>query len=150
MIKQLDIPPVWLAIAMAIVATIARFDPDDLSIQHPVTDLIAGLCIGAGLILIILALIEMRKHKTTFMPHGQPEALVQNGIFQRSRNPIYLGDTLVLLGITLRFDAVVAMPIVPLFALFIEKRFILKEEARLRRKFRAAYAAYCNKVRRWL
>jgi protein-S-isoprenylcysteine O-methyltransferase Ste14 len=76
--------------------------------------------------------------------------LVQSGIFSRTRNPIYLGDTLVLVGLILNWNAVLALPLVPIFVWVIERRFIIPEENRLRRKFRAEFARYSQKVRRWV
>jgi protein-S-isoprenylcysteine O-methyltransferase Ste14 len=75
---------------------------------------------------------------------------VQSGIFSRTRNPIYIGDALILLGLILYWDAVLALPLVPIFVWIIEKRFVIPEENRLRRKFRADFARYCQKTRRWV
>jgi protein-S-isoprenylcysteine O-methyltransferase Ste14 len=76
--------------------------------------------------------------------------LVTTGIFSRSRNPIYLGDALVLAGLALRWEAPIALVLVPLFMGTITQRFIVPEENRLRVKFRADFARYCQKTRRWL
>jgi len=92
----------------------------------------------------------MRKWRTTVIPHQEAAHLVTSGIFKRSRNPIYLGDALILTGIILRLDAVLALPLVPLFVWLIERRFILAEEDRLRRKFRTAWGRYEQATRRWI
>ena len=84
-----------------------------------------------------------------FLPR-EADRLIQSGIFKRTRNPIYLGDTLILLGLILRWEAVLALPLVPIFLWILEKRFIIPEENRLRRKFRADFARYCQKTRRWI
>ena len=102
------------------------------------------------MILIALAASEMRRQKTTIMPHKDADRLVQSGIFSRSRNPIYLGDALILLGLILYWDAVLSLPLVPIFVWIIEKRFVIPEENRMRIKFRADFARYCEKVRRWV
>jgi Putative protein-S-isoprenylcysteine methyltransferase len=86
-----------------------------LAISHPVLDLLGGLLVGAGLVLMLLAVAEMRRRKTTVIPHLEADALVTTGVFSRSRNPIYLGDALVLAGLALRWDAPVALLLVPLF-----------------------------------
>jgi protein-S-isoprenylcysteine O-methyltransferase Ste14 len=75
---------------------------------------------------------------------------VQSGIFSRTRNPIYLGDALILLGLILRWDAVLSLPLVPIFVWIIEKRFIEPEENCMRRTFRMEFARYCEKTRRWV
>lgn len=148
--KWIDIPPVWLAVAIAAAWWVGVSDPWALSFGSPWVDLLAGLLIGGGIVLMLLAVIEMRKQRTTIIPHRDADHLVQSGIFKRSRNPIYLGDVLVLLGLILRFDAPLALPLLPVFVWWLERHFILPEEDRLRRKFRVEFARYCEKTRRWL
>ena len=84
------------------------------------------------------------------IPHRDANRLVQSGIFKRTRNPIYLGDVLVLLGLILRFDAVLSLLFVPVLVWLLERRFIVPEENRLRRRFREEYALYISRVRRWV
>lgn len=99
---------------------------------------------------MLLAVSEMRKHRTNVTPHLNAVHLVVSGIFKRSRNPIYLGDVLILTGLILRWDAVLALPLIPVFISILERRFIVLEENRLRITFRADFAKYCQRVRRWL
>ncbi|MEP5011001.1 methyltransferase, partial [Roseobacter sp.] len=120
MLRWLDIPPVWLAAFLALSWSQARFLSFGLSMETGVTDLVAGLLIGAGLILIVLAASEMRRQKTTIIPHLEADRLVQSGIFSKSRNPIYLGDALILTGFILYWDAVLALVLVPTFVWVIE------------------------------
>ncbi len=148
--KWLDIPPVWLVLALIAAYGIGQWDPWALSFGTGWPDFAAGVLIGGGVILMVLAVIEMRKWRTTVIPHLEANHLVQSGIFKRSRNPIYLGDALILLGFILRWDVPLALPLVPVFVWWIERHFILAEEDRLRRKFRAEFARYCEKTRRWL
>ena len=148
--KWIDIPPVWLLAAFGLAWLIRACDPWRLSFGWPVVNLLAGLLIGAGLILTVLAIIEMRKSRTTLIPHQEAAHLVISGIFKRSRNPIYLGDALILAGFILYIDAPLALPLVPLFLWLIEQRFVFPEEDRLRRKFRQAFHSYCQTTRRWI
>lgn len=121
-----------------------------LSLGETWAGLLGGLLVGGGILLVVMAALEFRRHKTSIVPHETPERLIQSGIFRRSRNPIYLGDTLILGGLILRWDAVLALPLIPIFVWVIEKRFIIPEEDRMRRKFRMDFARYCEKTRRWL
>lgn len=150
MLKWLDLPPIWLLGALLSAWWISAKLTLGLSLASPVTDLLSGLLIGGGLILMLLALIEMRKHRTTVIPHKDADHLVTSGIFKRSRNPIYLGDGLVLAGLILRWDGVLALPLVAVFFWIIETRFIIPEENALRRKFRDDFARYSQKTRRWV
>lgn len=148
--KWLDLPPVWLAVFVLLAWAQVCYLPYGLSFGGAWADLVGGLCVGGGILLMALAFAEFRRHKTTLIPHQTPSQLIQSGIFSRTRNPIYLGDTLVLLGLILRWDAVLALPLVPIFVWVIERRFILPEEDRMRRTFRMEFARYANKVRRWV
>lgn len=148
--RWIDIPPVWLGLALACAWAIARVQPVSLHIDGPFIDLLGGLLVGAGVVLMVLAFAELRKKRTTVIPHRAATHLVTTGIFSRSRNPIYLGDALVLAGFALRWGAPVALLLVPLFIATISQRFIIPEEDRLRRKFHADFARYCQKTRRWV
>ncbi len=150
MMKWFDIPPVWLLMALVMTWVVADVQPLWLRMGGPLTDLLGGLLVGAGIVLILLAMAEMRKRQTTVIPHQEASHLVTTGVFKRSRNPIYLGDALILAGLALRWDAPIALILVPLFMFTITQRFILPEEDGLRRKFRAEFARYCEKTRRWL
>ena len=148
--QRLDMPPVWLAGFAALAWIQARFWAMGLEFGGGVVDLIAGLLIGGGVILTGLALVEFRRHKTTIIPHNTPSQLIRSGIFKRSRNPIYLADVVILTGLILVFDAVLALPLVPVFVWVLERRFIVPEEDRMRREFRADFARYEQDVRRWV
>lgn len=148
-LKWIDIPPVWLAATLALAWQIGRIDPLNLSLGFG-GQVIAGVLIGGGLILMGLAVVELRKFRTTVIPHMEAGHLVTSGIFKRTRNPIYLGDALILAGLILRWEAVLALPLVPLFVWLIERRFILAEESRLAHKFGKAYGAYMRATRRWI
>lgn len=148
--RLIDIPPVWL-VGFAVLAWVqARVMPLGLSLDGAFTDLLSGMLIGGGIILAVMAVVEFRRHKTTVFPHETPSAMVQTGIYKRSRNPIYLGDVLILAGLILRFDAVLSLVLIPVFVWLLERRFIIPEEDRLRRTFRAAFAQYESNTRRWI
>lgn len=148
--KQIELPPVWLVAFLAIAWLQSVYFPLGLSFGPGWVDLLGGLLVGAGLLLMLLAVIEFYRRKTTIMPRRESSAFVQSGIYRHTRNPIYLGDALVLAGLILRWDAVLSLPLIPIFVWVIEKRYIEGEEKHLRRTYRAQWAAYERKVRRWL
>ncbi len=150
MLKWIDIPPVWLLLAAVLAWGQATYYPLGLSFGGVWADFLGGILVGGGVLLMLLAVYEMRQKRTTFVPHRDASTMVTSGIFSRSRNPIYLGDVLVLAGLILRFDAVLALPLVPILLWVLEKRFVIPEENRLRIKFRANFARYCEKTRRWI
>ena len=140
----------WLLAFLAAAWIQAARYPLGLSFGGAWADFAGGVLVGGGLLLIALAAFEFRRHRTTIIPHEVPSRLVQTGIFSRSRNPVYLGDALILTGLILRWDAVLSLPLVPVFVWVIEKRFIEPEEDRMRRTFRMDFARYCEKTRRWI
>ena len=82
---------------------------------------------------------------------GKPyaEGLVTDGIFNHCRNPLYVGNILMLLGVGILDNSLVYVVIViPLF-LFIYQSIVLAEENFLRDKFGAMYDEYCKRVNRW-
>ena len=97
-----------------------------------------------------LAVVEMRRHRTTVIPHREADHLVTTGVFKWTRNPIYLGDALVLLGFILHWDAVLSLAILPIFITAIDNEFTAPEEDRLRRKFRSDFERYTRGTRRWI
>ena len=148
--RRLDLPPIWLLLHAALAWAIARLDPLGLSLRGAWADLAAGLLIGGGLLLILVAVMQMRQHRTAVMPRREASTLLTTGVFRRSRNPIYLGMALVLLGWILRLGEPFALPLLPLFVWLIERRFVEGEEAALARSFGPAWDRYRQATRRWL
>ncbi|WP_420863041.1 methyltransferase family protein [Algirhabdus cladophorae] len=147
LIKMIDSPPVWLAGFAAVAYGQGRLFPIE---SDAVSHVIGGALVALGLGLMALAFVEFRRHKTTVIPHQTASALITRGIFARTRNPIYLGDALVLAGLCLRWDAVISLILVPVFVLLITQRFILAEEMRLESGFGAEFRQYCQQTRRWV
>lgn len=82
---------------------------------------------------------------------GKPyaEGLVTEGIFNHCRNPLYVGNVLMLLGIGILANSLLYVAVmIPLF-LFIYEAIVLAEEHFLKQKFGVAFENYCNKVNRW-
>lgn len=147
--KWIDLPPIWLFGALVVTHFLAGQGGAIVVFSPPVFALIGAGIIGVGLVLIGLAAWQMYRHKTTIIPHLEASNLVQTGVFSVSRNPIYLADVLILLGCILRWNAPVALVLVPLLVWVLRVRFIQPEEARLRLRFGAAFDHYARNTRRW-
>ena len=146
MLKWIDLPPLWLLLFLFLAFTMPR--GEELFYEQA----LMGQClIVAGVIFMIVAVVQMRRHKTTVIPHRTASALVSNGIFSQTRNPIYLGDTFVLAGALFYWQAhLPALILVPAFMWVITQRFIKPEEARLQAAFGDDFDLYCAATRRWL
>ncbi|HUU42357.1 MAG TPA: isoprenylcysteine carboxylmethyltransferase family protein [Planctomycetota bacterium] len=76
------------------------------------------------------------------------DTLVQEGIFAHSRNPIYLGNLLILVGLTVVYHSALFAAVGVPFYLFAYWTIILAEEDYLRGRFGDAYDDYCRRVNR--
>lgn len=115
----------------------------------PVLSLTGLTIIATGLGFDIAAMVTMVRHRANILPHRAATALVSTGPFAVSRNPIYLGNTLVLVGLAgalgnawFLLAAVAAARLVTTLA-------ILREEAHLAGRFGAAWDDYAARVPRW-
>jgi protein-S-isoprenylcysteine O-methyltransferase Ste14 len=78
------------------------------------------------------------------------EALITKGLFTHSRNPLYVGNNLMLLGLGILSNSLIyVVVVVPVF-LFIYQCIIYAEEDFLTKKFGQPYLDYCARVNRWL
>ena len=147
--KWLDLPPIWLAGFLALAWTVGRLFPDLAIDAQWLRWLGAALALG-GIALMLLAIRQMAQAKTTVVPHRDPSALVTSGVFRYSRNPIYLGDALILTGAILWWGTALASPLIPIFMWVIGRRFIAPEEARLKAGFAEDFTRWSEETRRWL
>jgi len=146
MLRGLDYPPIWLLGFVALAYGQSVLVPLPSGFGYWPGTVLAVL----GVALMALALPHFLRARTTFVPHRAPSALITGGLYRLSRNPIYLGDVLVLVGLICRWGAWPSLVLVPLFMAVITRRFILPEEARLRAAFGAEFDDFAARVRRWI
>jgi protein-S-isoprenylcysteine O-methyltransferase Ste14 len=103
-----------------------------------------------GFILAGLAFLRFRKARTTVLPHGSVSAIVSSGVFGFTRNPIYLGFLLMIIGFPLNFGTWWGLVLAPFFIHSANRLVIEHEEAYLEKKFGDEYTRYKRAVRRWL
>ena len=152
-VLELKIPP-------PLVAAVAAAGMVSASLWlGPVLALPAGVRIGGALALVALGagfdvsgLWMFRKARTTFSPlrPDRSAAVVQTGVYRITRNPMYLGMVLILLGLALYLASPWALLGPLAFAAYITRFQIVPEERALTARFGEAYTAYCARVRRWL
>ncbi len=141
------LPKFWMALAALAGLLLGRALP--VAIPAPLRWL--GLVpLLAGLALLLAAGLRMRRAGTTVMPGHAPSRLVIGGAFGLTRNPIYLGDTLILTGLFVCSGSATGLLLVPAFLWLIDRHFIPQEEAALRAAFGPDFNAYARRVRRWL
>ena len=149
MVKRTIYPPVWLLLGLTAVFTCNEYfsGPRFTSFSGQV---LGGVFIVIGLWLLVSAGGLFTRAKTGVIPFRNVSALVTDGVYRFTRNPMYLGMSLVLLGCAITVGASIALLVPPVFAVIIELRFIRPEEAMLRDIFPDQFAAYCGRVRRWI
>ncbi|MDI1251438.1 MAG: isoprenylcysteine carboxylmethyltransferase family protein [Lacunisphaera sp.] len=106
----------------------------------------------AGVIIALLGVISFRRAKTTVNPlHPEAaSALVVSGIYRLTRNPMYLGLLLVLLGWALFLANALAFVFPAVYVPLMNRLQIRPEEKALAEKFGPGFSDYKSKVRRWL
>jgi protein-S-isoprenylcysteine O-methyltransferase Ste14 len=110
-----------------------------------------GLCLAcAGVALEVTAALAFRRHRTTILPHRGASALITDGPFAKSRNPIYLGNTLLVAGAGLLFGLGWLLPAALAAAFATQKLAIEREERHLAARFGQAWADYAARTPRWL
>ena len=105
---------------------------------------------ASGLYLIVAPVIWFKRKKTTIIPRQKPAALINEGPFKLSRNPMYLGMVLFTLGIGLIMGSLQALiPAIWLF-FFLQKNYVIPEERKLREGLGQEAEDYFATTGRWI
>lgn len=142
-------PPFYFLIALLTMAGLHYLVPGTRWIAGPWRYL-GFIPAAAGLFVILCAAGLFRKRGTTLKPFKESSALVIEGPFRFTRNPMYLSLLITLTGAAVVLGTVTPLLVLPAFAWLITALFIRKEEAMLIERFGEAYEDYREKVRRWL
>jgi protein-S-isoprenylcysteine O-methyltransferase Ste14 len=111
---------------------------------------IAALVFVLALVLFAWAIITMTKAGSNVPTNRPTTTIVESGPYRFTRNPIYLGMFLGLVGLAIAFDSLWLLVMLVLFAFLIRYGVVAREEAYLDRKFGDVYRGYRSRVRRWL
>jgi protein-S-isoprenylcysteine O-methyltransferase Ste14 len=103
-----------------------------------------------GFLLGLAALYAFRQARPTRRPRGGTQPLITSGIYRFTRNPIYLGFLLMLVGIPLNGGSYWGLILTPLMIFLLNRLVITPEEQALGRKFGTEYSNYTARVRRWI
>jgi protein-S-isoprenylcysteine O-methyltransferase Ste14 len=143
-------PPLLLAVALGAAALLGRLRPlpwpgvSDLPAQ------VIGYGLGAlGVLLIAWGFLTLYRAETTVLPHKQAGRLVTHGAFGFRRNPIYMGEALLFLGLAQATGNIWMAIVAPVFAVAVLVLAILPEERHLEARFGEDYLAYKGRTRRW-
>ncbi len=106
--------------------------------------------IGTAGIVVVWAIRTLRRAGTEVSVNKPTTAIVVQGPYRFSRNPMYLSLTLLYLGIAISLSALWMLVLVPIPFAIINLGVIKREERYLDQKFRREYMSYKERVRRWL
>ncbi len=148
-VKRIIYPPMWLAIGIIVQFVCNEYFPV-LRFTTVAGQAVGGIILVVGLALLVMAGGLFKKADTEMIPFREVRALVTTGVYRYTRNPMYLGMALVLLGCAVTVGAATAFIVIPVFMVIIQYRFIVHEEQLLREIFPEEFPAYCRQVRRWL
>ncbi|MEM7509260.1 MAG: isoprenylcysteine carboxylmethyltransferase family protein [Pseudomonadota bacterium] len=140
-----DLPPVWLVGFMALASLLATQIDAAAIMLWP-----GRVLIALGVALAVWAALSFRRAKTTIVPRERPDALVTDGPYKISRNPIYLADLLILAGWCISLGFLISLVFVGTFWWVLDTRFVKPEERVLADDLGAPYLAYKEQVRRWI
>ena len=106
----------------------------------------------SGLMILISAVSLFKKKETTVNPMSPEKAssLVVDGVFKYTRNPMYLGMSVVLLSISIQFNLIGGLLIVCLFVAYITAFQIIPEEEAMEENFGQDYLLFKKNTRRWI
>lgn len=120
----------------------------DAEIRHS----IAYALFGMAAIIDFWALLSFRRKKTTIDPRypHKTSSIVTGGIYNHTRNPMYLGLVLILSAISIYFAAFFSFFVIAAFILYMNTFQIKPEEEALEKQFGEEYISYKASVRRWI
>lgn len=142
------VPPPVVALVLGALAWLAPGPEFDF----PGRTTLAIHAAALGLAIEIVAALAFAKRRTTLLPWApeRTETLVVSGLFRFSRNPMYLGQALLLAAWVIYLGTWPALAAVPAYVLYLNRFQIGPEERILAAKFGNAYESYRARVRRWV
>ena len=151
-VLELKVPPVAVVLIIAALMWLVSWAVPKLGFLFPARSLLAVSLGVTGAVTSMLGVASFSRAKTTVNPMN-PDAsssLVVSGVYALSRNPMYLGFLLVLLGWAVFLANALAFLLLPAFLFYMNRFQIEPEERALTSLFGQAFVAYKSRVGKWL
>jgi protein-S-isoprenylcysteine O-methyltransferase Ste14 len=151
-VLELKIPPVALVLLMAALMWLGSWAMPAFGFGFPAREFLSVSMAVAGLIISGFGIASFRRARTTVNPMkpDSTSSLVVSGIYGLTRNPMYLGFLLVLLGWAMFLSNALAFLFLPAFIFYMSRFQIEPEEKALHSLFGQQFVAYTSRARRWL
>ena len=149
---ELKVPPPLVVLGVALLMWLAALAVPGLA-WHMAARTVCALVLAAlGAGIAVAGVVSFVRAHTTVNPlkPSAASSLVVTGVYHFTRNPMYLGDLVILIGWAVFLANAVSFLLLPVFVLYINRFQIGPEEKALAGLFGAGYAAYQSRVRRWL
>ena len=143
------VPPVYLLLTLIAMGALHAYIPIARLVSPPYRyGGLALLALGVGIVVSAAGLFS--KLGTPLKPFEESTVVVTTGMFRLTRNPMYLGMVVGLLGVAILLGSLASFLPIPVFVAIIHVQFIVHEERFMEELFGAEYLAYKRKVRRWI
>ena len=149
---RLKIPPAVQLFISALLMLIISIYAANFRFIFNFNNELALFCLIIGGTIIVFGIAAFRKAETTVTPlyPDKASSLVNMGIYQYTRNPMYFGLLLILFSIGFYLQNLASMFVLPIYVWFISKYQIIPEEEALHKLFGQDYINYQDRVRRWI
>lgn len=149
---ELKIPPLALLVIVATAMYLVAGHGPALAVASAWRTPIACALVASGFGVGLAGILAFRRAQTTVNPTrpGAASSVVRSGVFQVTRNPMYLGMLIALAGWAVWLATLAVWVFLPIFVVYMSRFQIAPEERALAAKFGDDYAAYARGVRRWL
>ena len=146
--KTLIPPPIVTIVFLFVIF----FTKDLFRFSLTLPSLLGFIIILAGVMIIFIAARQFKAVNTTINPIKPEKAsvLVNKGIFSYSRNPMYLGMLLIIIGFSIIHNLLAIIVIMPIWIIYITYFQIIPEEEAMEILFEEDFVNYCKKTRRWI
>ncbi|MCF3110288.1 isoprenylcysteine carboxylmethyltransferase family protein [Niabella sp. CC-SYL272] len=141
-------PPVYFLLSLIAMLLLHTYLPVAYWLHAPwkylgIIILVGGFALSAG------SAILFRKSGTHLRPGARATFVVIRGPFRYTRNPMYSGLVIMLMGLAILLGTVSPLFVIPLFFLFLHTQFVLREEKWMEQWFGETYLKYKNNTPRW-
>ncbi|TCS43285.1 methyltransferase family protein [Reinekea marinisedimentorum] len=147
--KVFLIPPVYFVIAIGFAFGCYWQLPQLNLLTGTTSDVVGIAALAVGCYLMLFSVLHLYREKTTFH-FDRSSSVVSSGHYRFSRNPIYLGKLIFLLGLSVILGNVLAFGSAVFYFAVINQMFLPYEEEKMEIELGAPYLEYKAKVRRWL
>lgn len=147
--RKILLPPLMLTLCLLGMILLHQYRTPTFFLSGEIKNL-GYLVILAGIALPLWGAVIFRRRETNIIPYKSPDKMVTEGPFRFSRNPMYLGMLLVLLGAAVRLASLESLLFVLMFFAVANWWYIPFEEDKMRAVFGEEFDAYKSRVRRWI